>query len=545
MSQPASPIGSVEFIVKFDSMQGSFVDALKEAMKDVEIETGADPQLTSKIDEILDNLRNRLRGIWTGDRLQFLETAKPELKNIKAPETVTQVGLMGRNKELVERLDEESEEDWIKRSENMARDMLDNWALMVEKAIKDPDYWEQNKRRLVTYQGAMQSGLGLGNWERLSRDMFKQILKEFSMEEAFKKMAEKEGFALIIQKAMSKVPVTIDETQGEGEKKLIEDYTDLSNILAKKGIDPDEFQKAMSISPSKFKTLSADFRLAVNDILKDYIIPEATKIPNVILHIWRDFLEKTKEEFPIKGAGGIRPDLSFIVKNTKESAERARKTLEVAGVNEEKITEMLDKAKKAFGLEPEEEFGTKSEGMEVEIKIQETELEKNAEAKAEAALLLDKLKLLRSGIEGMTPEEVVDLEKEEAKLKEFMKEITQQRREILESTKQDFFVFVADFKNFAFEAIKKDIGVRYPKGTMIFDVQTIPNVIKLSKELFMEEEELTETIKEKKREVIKDMLEQIIKLLGGGTSELLEQWTAALRAAEEAGVDISKILKKD
>ena len=82
MSQPASPIGSVEFIVKFDSMQSSFVDALKEAMKDVEIETGADPQLTSKIDEILDNLRNRLRGIWTGDRLQFLETAKPELKHI-------------------------------------------------------------------------------------------------------------------------------------------------------------------------------------------------------------------------------------------------------------------------------------------------------------------------------------------------------------------------------------------------------------------------------------------------------------------------------
>ena len=77
MSQPASPIGSVEFIVKFDSMQGAFVDALKEAMKDVEIDTGADPQLTSKIDEILDNLRNRLRGIWTGDRLQFLETAKP------------------------------------------------------------------------------------------------------------------------------------------------------------------------------------------------------------------------------------------------------------------------------------------------------------------------------------------------------------------------------------------------------------------------------------------------------------------------------------
>ena len=157
MSQPASPIGSVEFIVKFDSMQKGFVDALKEAMKDVEIETGADPQLTSKIDEILDSLRNRLRGIWTGDRAQFLETARAEVAQLEKTETKEGLASAFRSKQVIRQDPEETSKEWIERSERITKDMIENWQLMIEQAVVDESFWIKMRKKLITCQGGFES----------------------------------------------------------------------------------------------------------------------------------------------------------------------------------------------------------------------------------------------------------------------------------------------------------------------------------------------------------------------------------------------------
>jgi hypothetical protein len=536
MSQP-SPIGSVEFIVKFDTMQGGFVDALKKALKDVDLGgVSVDPKLTSKIDEILFNLRNRLRGIWTGDRLQFLETAKPELEHIRSKQVMEQVGTMARNKNIVEQLSGESEKAWIQRSEETARDMLDNWALMVEKAVKNQDYFEKNKRRLITYQGAMESGLGLGNWERLSRDMFKQILKEFKMEKAFKKMAEEVGFGIITQKAMAPVPITIDERGKGKDEKFIEDFGQLTDALAKKGVDPLELQKAMDISPTNFKDLTLEFRTAVEGLLEDYIIPEASKIPNVILHIWREFLGESAEDFPIRG--GIRPDLEFIIQNTKESVEAARRVFEKGGMPEQKIEEIFDEAREAFGLEEGEEFGTKVEGVEVEVTLVE-----DPEV-VDARETIKKLDIMRSKIAGLSEGDIEKIEKEQEDLKIII-ETFEETQEISEENEmiQQFKVFTADFKNFASEAVEKDIGARYSAGARIFDVQALPHLIKIAQELFMGEEELPETVRIQKEETIKKMLSQIISLVGGIPDDISEQWATFIKAAEDAGIPLDKIFK--
>lgn len=500
MSQPASPIGSVEFIVKFDSMQGTFVDALKEAMKDVEIETGADPQLTSKIDEILQNLRSRLRGIWTGNREQFLTTAPADILNNQNIETIKSVArdvIIGQG--VLPKEEGETKEEYQAKAESLAKKYLDNWNLMIQNAIDDKGNWEKMKDRLITHQGSIQSGLNLGRLGSRARIAFRQIIGEFLVEKEFVKKAKEEEFPLIRQKLMAPTPIVIDLTEGPGEKKEIVDWLELADALSKRGIIKSEMDKAMGLKPGGGLPKGTNIETAAIDLLKDYVIAKDANLPNIFLHTWRKLKKEwTTETFPI-GTSGVKSDISFSLENTLESEAKFRRLYEKSGFSPKVIKDMIDKAREAFGLQKGEPFGTKVEGIEVEIKYEALD----KEAAQKLADDLNKTRILRRGITKMDLKEVNKLEKRENELLEQTKGI----KTIVESTYQKFLMFERDFKGDPSPTDIASVKSKYSKDVEIIGFATSQNLIEAEKKVRDAKETLLIAEKNKIIEGIQTMQE--------------------------------------
>jgi len=542
MSQPASPVGSVEFIVKFDSMQSGFVDALKEAMKDVEIETGADPQLTNKIDEILDNLRNRLRGIWTGNRQQFLATAVADIRNNQDIETIKNVArdvIIGQG--ILKKEEEQTPEEFQAKAEDLGKKYLQNWSLMIQKAIEDKAYWEKMKDFIITHQARIHAGLNLGRWPSQARKAFKQIIKEFSIEEKFKEKAKEEKFPIITQKGMAPTPLEIDITEGEGPKKKITDWLELADAMSKRGVSKEEMDKAMSLVPGP--GLRGNIMIAAQDLLKDYIIAKESDLPNIFHQTWRKMQEvKALGDYPI--VGGTRPDISFSLENTLESLEKFRKVYESAGFAEKEIKEMIDEAREAFGLKTGQPFGTKVEGMAIEVEVSELSTAKKEEEKAKADIILEKLKKLKEKklIAGLSPEGKKQLEEEEADWIKFKEDI---RVGVKETVHQSFKMFVRDFKADPSYAELRGLLAKSPEGMKAITPATSPNLIDVASDLRNVKELLITAQESSKIEKILNIQE-----LGRMLKEALETKNVDLiRAIEQIFSELtpeqrSKILKE-
>jgi len=436
MSQPASPIGSVEFIVKFDSMQSGFVNALKEAMKDLDLDAGADPQLTSKIDEILNNLRNRLRSMWTGNRKQFLTSAVADIEHNQDLQTIKSVAkdiIIG--KKVIKEEDYKTPEEFQAKAESMAAKYLDNWSLMIQKAINDKAYWEKNKSFLITHQARIQAGLNLGRWPSGTLDAFRQIIREFSLEAKYKKIAKEEKFEISTQKHMAAIPFEIDITEGEGPKKKIVDFETLSDALSRRDIKKEELDKAMALKPGKGLEEYSRIKEVTEDMLKDYIIVKGSHLPNIFANTWKKMKEFKGKEWPMKGT--YIPDYTYQLKNTQESIDKFLKVAEKAGSSKKEVDEIIAEVRQAFGLKKGEAFGTKVEGMEVEIKYEALGKEETQKLSEE----LEKLRLLK-GISGTTFKQAHKLEREELDLMEKIKGL----KVTIESAHQAFKTIIGDFK---------------------------------------------------------------------------------------------------
>ena len=101
----STPIGSIEFLVKFDTMADSFKDALKDALKstDLDLDSSDITDIKNSVEWIRWNVATRLRTPFTGDYAQAAVAARhvaarpsrhrPGGAGLPAPATLAEIDL--------------------------------------------------------------------------------------------------------------------------------------------------------------------------------------------------------------------------------------------------------------------------------------------------------------------------------------------------------------------------------------------------------------------------------------------------------------------
>ena len=350
MSQPASPIGSVEFIVKFESLQGSFTTALTNALDDVDFDFGSGDD-TKKIDEILHNIRYRLRTPFSGDFEQFRTAAIPEIEYARTDKAVNDFASALRSKDMVIKKPEESDQEYQDRSKEAAEVIYDHWIEMIEESLKDENYFRKHQNKLVNLQGAIQQAMS-GSWEYMVRAFVDQVLTETEVEEAMRKKLEEYGLTAIGQKRLwSMVETTV---QKPGANTALETTKDFMTALSQTNLTPEQIKEAVEWDPGQWQNMPPEMKDELNSILNEYfLVAWKTQIPNAILKLWKEQTEQSDwlgDQVKIAEHGGKIHDVLNIIQDNQ--MKMFKKFLEDYDVPEDQVLLMTERMKKQM-----EDFG--------------------------------------------------------------------------------------------------------------------------------------------------------------------------------------------
>lgn len=347
MSQPASPIGSVEFIVKFDTMQSSFVNAMKEALKGVDIELGTDSKLDSKVDEILQNIRYRLRTPFSGDYEQFRASGVAEIEFAKSEKAISDFASVLRSKQMVIKKPEESTEEHIKRSKEASETIFDHWIAKIEKSLTDETFFRKNKNKLINLQGAIGQAMA-GSWDYMTRVFVDQVLTEREVEASIRKRMGEYGLEPIGTKRLwSRVEQKI---QKPGATTQIKTERGFMKALSETQLTPAQIKEVVEWDPQQVKSISPDVKKQLNRVLNKYFLNAMdVQIPNAVLKVWKEEVEKSgwfSGELKIAKHGGKLHDILNII--NKDQIGNLKKFLKDFDVGEEEIDKMIKAVEQQF-----------------------------------------------------------------------------------------------------------------------------------------------------------------------------------------------------
>jgi len=280
MSQPASPIGSVEFIVKFETMQGSFIKAMKEALEGADLgEVGAAAD-TKKIDEILFNLRTRIRQPFTGERLNFLQEAVPHKTFFEDPKTRKSLEEWFLSETVGKRMlpkgEDEEPEAYKERLEKTVNSFMDSAVSMIEKGVKNKDYWQKHAIDFVDISSGFTEALK-GNWNFLMRNVFRKVMKEHQLEDVLRESIRAGTFESLKTLPGQKRRSIITESVGTGETPLSDFESVVPALIEKIGLG--NFLKRVQGVELEDKD---QYQKDIEEFLKQYTIEEGARLPNVI-----------------------------------------------------------------------------------------------------------------------------------------------------------------------------------------------------------------------------------------------------------------------
>jgi len=351
MSQSASPIGSVEFIVKFETMQGSFIKAMKEAIKDADITIDGKADDSAKIDEILDNIRYRLRTPFSGDYEQFRSVGIPEIEFAKSEKAINDFASALRSKNMVIKTPEESQENYIKRSKDAAEVLFNHWISMIENSMKDESFFRKNQTKLVNLQGAIGQAMQ-GSWEYMVRTFVDQVLTETELEESIRKRLNEYGLAPAGNKRLwSRMETSLIKP---GATTQIKSEKDLMKALSETTLTAEQIKEVIEWDPGEATKMAPDVKEQLMRILNKYFVDAwDVQIPNAILNVWKEGLmtaDWLSEDFKIAKAGGkVHDVLNIIVKDQIENFTKFLKDFDVGEEQVEKIISSVEKQMDELG----------------------------------------------------------------------------------------------------------------------------------------------------------------------------------------------------
>ena len=168
----STPIGSLEFIVKFDSMQDQFVDALKDALEQAELDFDSETitKIEEDVSEIKYNIRNRLRGTISSNRAQLEAVGIPELRflaeeaNIQAFADILERSKTG--KRLYGKQQGETEKEHRARLFESAQTTFGTLGWYIGQAMEDPKFHAKNIGKIKLMQRAIDMAMET-SWENM------------------------------------------------------------------------------------------------------------------------------------------------------------------------------------------------------------------------------------------------------------------------------------------------------------------------------------------------------------------------------------------
>jgi len=351
----STPIGSIEFLVKFDTLSDSFKDAMKDAINDSDIEFDTDDitQIKDDISYIRWNIATRLRQPFGIDYRAARVQAVPELnftqEEDSAREFAQKLRGFGGSRPAISQGEDESDEDYEERSMLIARKVLDEYAFKLIKLLKPggKEYWLDNQKSIRHLQNIINEAMR-GSWDFVQKDLLSKLIDERTiLTDAAVDWLESIGFeAFKSQKRWS----TITREFGEGGVTPITSTKEIIKAFQEEGITEDILKEIEALSPKKDKgKASPELRAFAERLRENRTFGPNAQLPNILLWLMEEF-EKAEEgedfvEFWGKIGRGKFPDL--MIKGFKDKLEQHMRGLEI-DLTDKETAEMREKMEEAF-----------------------------------------------------------------------------------------------------------------------------------------------------------------------------------------------------
>lgn len=313
-----TPIGSIEFLVKFDTIGKEFTDALKDAIDKSDIDVGIPDDIKRDIQSIKYNIESRLRGTFSRDRLQFLSTAVPEMGAAKGEKFVGELAgiLMGSKtgKRIFGQKDGEEGEAYKERMIITAKKISDSYAKVIEDAMEDPELYSRDIGKIINLQGAFQQAMK-GNWQYMTEKIIDQLLKEEDWETLTRERLKAAG--VDVMKGQRRWQFT-EEKVGTG-KTLIDTTDKLIKRIEEMGLSK---EKGAEIFFGVKAVTGIGDQLV--KFFETYTIKKGLPVPRPILKAGEAAGALSMEEWTQKGAG-MQPDIPMLI--SRESWKVNKQTI--------------------------------------------------------------------------------------------------------------------------------------------------------------------------------------------------------------------------
>lgn len=361
----SSPIGTIEFLVKFDTMQDSFVDTLKNAINKSDLISegmgaGLPEDIIRDIKSIRLSIATRLRTPFTGEYEQAVAVAKPEIGWTQKKETLTDLAyqlMQGAGGLLPKQKEEEEEEKYEERARDMAKTILDEYGIKLSRLLDEKTgfaFWKKEGPGMIHLQNVISEAIK-GTWKHLIRDVGEKLFKEKDrLTELSAQMLTEAGASVFTaQKRWSMVTQQVGAT-GKGldahpmltAKQVLEGLADV-------GFGAEEWKEMQGLAPKDWTKKFAEWRPKIQELLSNYIIGRGAQLPNILLWMIEEELRQQRRhpseriggtliETPIWEKGGMGsklPDIMAIV--TEDAKDQFEEFLE-ANFDEKYAGELLE-----------------------------------------------------------------------------------------------------------------------------------------------------------------------------------------------------------
>jgi len=300
----SSPIGTIELLVKFDSMKTSFVDAMKEAINKSDLGEGAPGvDLSDKLDSIIGEIR-LLRVPLTGSFTQLLhamsgryEWLKPggEFRE-KFKSAAVQYETLQKKLGVYGLETEEIEDVAGEFADVIANKYLDT----LKKVIKaGPAAYALEFKRFIDIESYMEEALR-GSHQFTIEYVLKKLFKEWEVrEETMEKITSEGIFAEQIERwwwrASKRIGISIPGTTETLERS---GFSGINQALMELGATPAQIRQIMTGPPTAIEDPELiDF---LRNFLDNFYIEKGTPVPTRLMKTFEEILTERGETDPIR-----------------------------------------------------------------------------------------------------------------------------------------------------------------------------------------------------------------------------------------------------
>ena len=332
----STPIGSIEFLVKFDTMSDSFKDALKEALEDADMDFGdADSlkEIKEAVEYIRWNVRTRLRTPFTGDYRQARVAAPGQYNWLLEEGTINELAQKLINWKggvpVIPQKEGEDDEDYTKRVEHAAKVILQQYGGKLLK-ILDPKsgygYFMNDPKGFIHIQNMLNEAIS-GTWSNLIKDTIQKLFPESMVKKVSAGLLRSSG-ATVYEGEKQWSDVT--KEFGLGTTPLA-GPGDVETMMQDLDVLPAVLEEIYSLDPKDFPKASDELKQFAKDIYEGYSIKVNAQLPNIVLLLIKYWAEQARSEAPTEaekdaidigkfwGRTGKRPDIfGWLLEENKE-----------------------------------------------------------------------------------------------------------------------------------------------------------------------------------------------------------------------------------